>query len=293
MIPGLDAHRFVRDGVGLSAWSGGAGPTVLLLHGYPQSSYMWRFLVPALLADHHVVLMDLRGYGESDAPSPDDLDHTYSKRAMAVDAAHVLDSLGVESAHLVGHDRGGRVVHRFCLDHPEIVTSAAVLDIVPTLHMFENVDRAMAEAYFHWFFLTRPCGLPEGLIRADVERWLRARFQGRHSAAYAFEEEALQVYLRAFSRAGAVEATCSDYRAAATVDLEHDVADRAAGRRVERPLLVAWGTEGYVGRSFDVPQVWQQYARDVRAAPVAADHYLAEENPEQALHALTTFWANL
>ena len=135
MIGGLAPHRFERDGVGLAAWSGGSGPTVLLLHGYPQSSYMWREVAARLLGAHHVVVMDLRGYGQSDAPPPDPDDLTYSKREMAADAAFVLDSLGVDRAHLVGHDRGGRVVHRFCLDFPELVLTAAVLDIVPTLHM--------------------------------------------------------------------------------------------------------------------------------------------------------------
>jgi haloacetate dehalogenase len=293
VIPALTAHRFERDGVGLAAWSGGVGPAVLLLHGYPQSAHMWRHLVPSLLESHQVVLMDLRGYGESDAPPPDGLDHAYSKREMAADAAIVLDSLGVDAAHVVGHDRGGRVVHRFCLDYPELVVSAAVLDIVPTLHMFEHVDRAMAEAYFHWFFLTRPGGLPEALIRADVERWLRSRFTGRHGDEFAFEEDDVQTYLDAFQRPGGVEATCSDYRAAATVDLEHARADRDAGRVVVKPLLAAWGTRGYVGSNFDVQAVWKQYAADVRGAPVDADHYLAEEKPEQTLQALTTFWAGL
>ena len=202
VIGGLAPHRFERDGVGLAAWSGGSGPTVLLLHGYPQSSYMWRDVAAPLLGSHHVVVMDLRGYGESDAPPPDPGDLTYSKREMAADAAFVLDSLGVDRAHLVGHDRGGRVVHRFCLDFPELVLTAAVLDIVPTLHMFESVDRAMAEAYFHWFFLTRPGGLPEALIRADPERWLRSRFAGRHGPAFGFEEHFVAEYLRSFTRPG-------------------------------------------------------------------------------------------
>lgn len=293
MIDGLAAHRFERGGVGLAAWSGGTGPTVLLLHGYPQSSLMWRDVVPALLPDFHVVLMDLRGYGGSDAPVPAPGDLTYSKREMAADAAHVLDRLGIDAGHVVGHDRGGRVAHRLALDFPELVTSVAVLDIVPTLHMFEHVDRAMAEAYFHWFFLTRADGLPEGLIRADVERWLRSRFTGRHGAAYEFPADVVDAYLDAFRRPGGVEATCADYRAAATVDLEHDRHDRAQGHRVRRPLLAAWGTEGYVGRSFDVGAVWEDFADDVRRAPIVADHYVAEENPVQTSQALTSFWAVL
>ncbi|GAA1911626.1 alpha/beta fold hydrolase [Nocardioides hwasunensis] len=289
-VDGLAHRRIERDGVGIATWSGGSGDTVVLLHGYPQTSHMWRHLVPALLEDHHVVLADLRGYGASDAPEPGPGDASYAKREMAADVALVLDTLGVDSAHLVGHDRGGRVVHRFCLDFPELVRTAAVLDIVPSLHMFEHVDRAMAEAYFHWFFLARGGGLPETLLRADPDTWIRSRFAGRHRDGFVFEESAVQAYADAFRRPGVVEATCADYRAAAGIDLEHDRADREAGRTVQSPLLVGWGTSGYVGRSFAVPEVWSGFAADVHPAPIEADHYVAEENPAATLAALDDFW---
>ncbi|RYC11107.1 alpha/beta fold hydrolase [Nocardioides zhouii] len=292
-IAGLEHRRLERDGVGIATWAGGSGSTVVLLHGYPQTSHMWRHLVPALLEDHHVVLADLRGYGRSDAPEPGPLDATYAKREMAADVALVLDSLGIDSAHVVGHDRGARVVHRFCLDFPELVASAAVLDIVPTLHMFDHVDRAMAEAYFHWFFLTRDRGLPETLLRADPDAWIRSRFDGRHRDGFAFEPSAIKAYADAFRRPGVVEATCADYRAAAGIDLEHDRTDRTSGRTVARPLLVGWGTNGYVGRSFDVAAVWREYAADVRPVAIEADHYVAEENPAATLAALRDFWASV
>ncbi len=294
MIEGLSGHRVVRDGVGLAAWSGGRGSAerapVLLLHGYPQTSLMWRHVVPALLAERRVVLMDLRGYGASDAPQSAADDATYAKRTMAADAVAVLDALGIERADVVGHDRGARVAHRLCLDHPDRVASVAVLDVVPTLHMFDHVDRRMAEAYFHWFFLTRPDGLPERLIRADVDAWMRSRFAGRHAPERPFDEESLAAYVEAFRRPGGVEATCADYRAAAGVDLDHDRADREAGRRVEAPLLAGWGTRGYVGSSFDVAGVWAEYATTVSGVAIDADHYVAEENPAGTLAALTTFW---
>jgi haloacetate dehalogenase len=294
MIDGLTAHRVVREGVGLAAWSGGRGPTerppVLLLHGYPQTSLMWRHVVPALLTERRVVLMDLRGYGASDAPLSTADDATYAKREMAADAVAVLDALGIERADVVGHDRGARVAHRLCLDRPERVSSVAVLDVVPTLHMFEHVDRRMAEAYFHWFFLTRPGGLPEALIRADVEAWMRSRFAGRHAPERPLDEGAVTTYVEAFRRPGVVEATCADYRAAAGVDLEHDRADREAGRRIEAPLLVGWGTRGYVGTSFDVAGVWAEYATTMSSVAIDADHYVAEENPAETLAALTAFW---
>ncbi|MBO9521471.1 MAG: alpha/beta hydrolase [Nocardioidaceae bacterium] len=289
MIDGLTLSRFDHDGVGIAYATGGDGPPVVLLHGYPQSSLMWRHLVPSLLADRQVVVLDLRGYGASDAPAPVD-DATYGKRAMAADVAALLDSLGIDRADLVGHDRGGRVVHRFCLDYPELVATAAVLDIVPTLHMYENVDRAMAEAYFHWFFLSRPGGLPEALLHADTAGWVRSRMVGRHRAGFAFDEDVLRAYAGAFVRPGVIEATCADYRAAASVDLADDLADREAGRGIERPLLVGWGTEGYVGTAFDVAKVWTEYAEQVTAAPIEADHYVAEENPVATLAALRDFW---
>jgi len=289
MIEGLDPHRIVRDGVGLAAWSGGEGPAVLLLHGYPEHAGMWRDVVPALLRDHRVVLMDLRGYGRSDAPIGDD--SLYSKREMAADVVAVMRELGIDMAHVVGHDRGARVVHRLCLDHPEVVASAAVLDIVPTLHMYESVDRLMAESYFHWFFLTRPAGLPESLLRADPATWIRSRFEGRHRPEFAFPAEVVDDYAAAFARPGVIEATCADYRAAATIDLEHDRADRQTGKRIRARLLVGWGGRSYVGRAFDVPGVWREYADDVHPFPIDADHYVAEENPMQTVAALQTFWA--
>lgn len=287
---GLEHQIFERDGVGLATWHGGTGDTVVLLHGYPQTSHMWRHLVPSLLKEHHVVLVDLRGYGSSDAPRPGPHDAAYAKREMATDVAFVLDELGVDKAHLVGHDRGARVVHRFCLDFPELVATAAVLDIVPTFHMYDHVDRAMAEAYFHWFFLTRPGGLPEDLLNADPDSWIRSRFAGRHLPGFAFEERAIQLYVDAFRRRGIVEATCADYRAAVGIDLTHDRADYANGTVIQHPLMVGWGASSYVGTSFDVADVWSRYADDVHPAPIEADHYVAEENPEGTLAALREFW---
>ena len=276
----------------MAGWTVGNGEPVLLLHGYPQTSYMWRLLVPHLVAaGRSVVLADLRGYGASgpahDGPSADAA--LYAKREMAADVNALLDALGHQALDVVGHDRGGRVAHRLALDHPARVRSLAVLDIVPTLHMFEHVDRAMAEAYFHWFFLTRPGGLPEALISADPETWLRSRFTGRH-AHMPVEPAAVEVYLEAFLQPGVVAATCADYRAAATVDLDHDRADRDAAHRIGAPVLALWGDAGYVGRSFDVARAWEEYADQVTARGLDTDHYLAEEAPAEVAEALLAFW---
>ncbi|GAA1477359.1 alpha/beta hydrolase [Nocardioides aestuarii] len=265
----------------------------MLLHGYPQTSFMWRHVVPRLVeAGRSVVLADLRGYGASGpahaGPVADPA--TYAKREMASDVAALLDTLGHDTVDLVGHDRGGRVAHRLALDHPERVRSLAVLDIVPTLHMFEHVDRSMAEAYFHWFLLTRPGGLPEALISASPETWLRSRFTGR-DAGTPVPTAAVDVYLDAFLQPGVVDATCADYRAAATVDLDHDRTDREVGRRVTAPVLALWGDAGYVGRNFDVEEVWRRYAGEVTGRGLATDHYLAEEAPTEVVEALLAFWA--
>ncbi|WP_141796619.1 alpha/beta hydrolase [Nocardioides sp. SLBN-35] len=291
---GWNRHEVLRDGARVVGWTWGGGAPVVLLHGYPQTSYMWRLVVPHLVAaGRSVVAVDLRGYGASGPAHGDGpVDPgRYAKREMAADVLALLDALDHRDTALdvVGHDRGARVAHRMAVDHPSRVRTITVLDIVPTLHMFEHVDREMAEAYFHWFFLARPGGLPEALISADPEAWLRSRFEGRHSVRPA-EPGAVDVYLDAFRRPGVIAATCADYRAAATVDLVHDRADRAAGRRVTAPLLAGWGRSSYVGRNFEVTDVWAQHADRVTGLALEADHYVAEEAPAELAEALLNHW---
>lgn len=290
VVDDLRRTTVVRDGVALAAHVGGEGEPVVLLHGYPQSHLMWRRVARPLSKRRRVVLIDLRGYGDSDAPPALPDDSNYAKRAMADDVVHVMRTLGHERFDVVGHDRGGRVAHRLALDHAPSVRSIAVLDIVPTLHMFEHVDRPMAESYFHWFFLSRPDRIAERLIAADPEAWVRSRFAGRHGGGQPIDPASIAAYVDAFRRPGVVGATCADYRAAAGVDLEHDRVDRAAGRRVVAPLLALWGRTSYVGRHFDVEAVWSGYAERTRAAVVDADHYLAEEAPDATLAELDAFW---
>jgi haloacetate dehalogenase len=276
-------------GVRIRVAVGGDGPPVLLLHGYPETHTMWRAVAPVLAEHFTVVASDLRGYGDSDKPAPTADHGTYSKRAMAADQLGVMRSLGHERFAVVGHDRGGRVAHRLALDAPEAVSRLAVLDIVPTLHMFEHVDRAMATTYFHWFFLARTDGLPERLIGADPETWLRSRFAERTAGGRSVDEAALAEYLRCFATPEGIAASCADYQSAATIDLEHDRADRAAGSRVGAPLLALWGAKSYVGQNFDVAAVWQQCAHDARGAAIEADHYLPEEQPGETAEHLMRF----
>jgi haloacetate dehalogenase len=289
ILPGFDERTVDVGGIRIHARTAGSGAPVLLLHGYPETLAMWHRVAPALAERHAVVLADLRGYGGSDKPGPGIGDAAYAKRAMALDQVRLMAALGHGRFAVVGHDRGGRVAHRLALDHPLRVSAVAVLDIVPTLHMYEQVDRAMASEYFHWFFLSRADGLPERLIGADPDAWFESRFRGRHAGADPFDPVALDEYRRAFHDPATIAATCADYRAAATIDLEHDRADRDAGRRVTAPVLALWGRESYVGRDFDPPAVWRLYATDVSGIAVAADHYVAEEAPEPTIAALRAF----
>lgn len=286
----FDHVKVDADGVTIHARVAGSGPPLLLLHGYPQSSYMWRHVAPRLADSFSVVASDLRGYGDSDAPR-DDADHvTYSRRVMAADQVQLMSTLGHERFAVAGHDRGGRVGHRMALDHPDRVERLAVLDIVPTLHMFENVDGDMAQTYFHWFFLNQPSDLPERLISADPEGWIASRFARRTSGPWRQEQDAIDEYTRVFRDPDHVAATCADYRAAASIDLVHDRHDRELGRRVGVPLLTMWGQSSYVGRAFDVVDIWRAYASDVTAMPMASDHYIPEEAPDSTYMALLQFF---
>lgn len=288
MVTRTVTHRGTQ--VDISADVGGDGPPVLLLHGYPESRAMWRDVAARLARSRTVVAADLRGYGASGKPRPAADGSTYAKRAMAADQVELMRSLGFAAFDVVGHDRGARVAHRMSLDHPEVMRSITVMDVVPTLHMFEHVDRAMATTYFHWFFLALPAGLPEALIGAEPERWLASRFKGRCARGDSpIDAARLREYLVWFATEEAIAATCADYRAAATVDLDLDRSDHAAGRRIEPPLLTLWGEHSYVGRHFHPETVWREYARDVRATAIAADHYLPEEAPEATAAALTAF----
>jgi haloacetate dehalogenase len=202
-----------------------------------------------------------------------------------------MHELGFDTFSVVGHDRGARVAHRLCLDHPGAVSRVALLDIVPTRHVFTHVDRALAEAYYHWFFLSQEADLPEHLIGADPDYFLRRKLDqwsgSRGSAAFA--PEAVEEYVRCFRDPEVIRATCEDYRAAASIDLEHDEVDAVAGRRVECPALVLWGAEGFGGRAYDVLEVWRAYATDVRGQALGGGHFLAEEDPGATLTALRDF----
>jgi haloacetate dehalogenase len=283
--------RIAVDGVSINTATAGTGPPVLLLHGSPQTHLIWHHVAPVLAAEYTVVLADLRGYGDSDKPGSTPDHEPYSKRTMARDQHQVMGKLGFERYAVVGHDRGGRVGHRLALDQPDAVTALAVLDIVPTLHTFRHADANFALGYYHWFFLTAGGGIPERLIGQDPEFWIRARMTSRHSGGSAFDEAAMQEYVRCFSDPTAIHASCEDYRAAASIDLQHDEADAARSHTVGCPTLALWGADSFVGRTYDVLDVWRGYATAVEGEPLPCDHYLPEEAPVATATRLKAFLA--
>jgi haloacetate dehalogenase len=288
LFEGFERGRVATGGAEIHYVRGGSGPPLLLLHGYPQTHAMWHRVAPRLAEGFTVVAADLRGYGDSSKPEGDEGHLNYSKRSMARDMVEVMDHLGFERFALVGHDRGGRVGHRLALDHPEQLTHLAVLDIVPTREVFARADTELAMAYYHWFFLAQPRDFPEKLIGGNPGYYLD-RTLARYGALEAtFAPEAVAEYRRCFD-AATVHASCEDYRAAASIDLEHDEADRGR-RRVSCPLLVLWGANGVVGRLYDVLDVWRPYAGgELGGRAIEAGHYLVEERPEETLAGLLPF----
>ena len=287
MLDGFTLKRVATTETEINLRMAGQGPPLLLLHGYPQTHVMWHKIAPHLAERFTVVLADLRGYGDSGKPPGGENHEAYSKRAMARDQVEVMAALGFERFAVVGHDRGARVTHRLVLDHPERVTKAAVLDIAPTLAMYEGTDMAFARAYYHWFFLIQPHDLPERMIGADPDYYLDRKMGAWSKAESPFAPEALVEYKRCFREPATIHATCEDYRAAASIDLDHDRAD--LDRRITCPLLVLWGAHGVIERCFDALAEWRARADQVTGRVLPCGHYLAEEAPEETLKDLLAF----
>jgi haloacetate dehalogenase len=282
-------RRETVGGVAINFAIAGSGPPVLFLHGYPQTHLMWHQVAPALAREHTVVLADLRGYGDSDKPTPGPDGEGYTKREMAHDQVLLMRRLGFDRFALVGHDRGARVSHRLALDAPEAVNRLVVIDVVPTLHVLGNVDREMASAYWHWFFLPLGGGVPERLIGADPEFFLRSLTTPLLSENARFDPAALAEYIRCFSDPAAIAATCADYRAAVRLDLELDEATARAGQQVTCPTLILWGERGFVGRHYDVLPIWREYAARPQGHGLLSKHFVPEEAPDETIAALREF----
>ncbi|MDB4404574.1 alpha/beta hydrolase [bacterium] len=267
---------------------GGSGPPILLLHGYPQSHVIWHKIAPALAEKYTVVVSDLRGYGDSGKPPTDERHEPYSKRVMAKDQVQLMKKLGFDRFLLVGHDRGGRVAHRLVLDYPEVVTKLVVMDIAPTYTMYKTTDMDFAKAYYHWFFLIQPADIPERMIGADPVYFLNKKFGQWGKDNDAFTTTAFAEYLRCLTPE-TIHASCEDYRASATIDLEHDQIDLDNDRKMTCPMLVIWGAKGFVGNKYNMITEWRKWATDVSGFSLPCGHYLPEEAPKETLAALLSF----
>ena len=292
-FPGFESKKFsanaVDGSIEISYLIGGNGPPLLLLHGFPQTKAIWSQVAPELAKQFTVVAADLRGYGASSKPHGIADHSTYSKRSMAADQHALMQSLGFDEFFLVGHDRGGRVSHRLAMDFPESVLRLMVLDISPTLTMYDNTTMEFAQGYWHWFFLIQPEPVPETLIGANPEYWLK-NHMGRHAGTGIFSPERWAEYLAGASHPESMHAMCEDYRAAATIDLIHDRDDRAAGKKLLAPLKVLWGEHGLVNKCFKPLDDWKEVANEVTGSAVPSGHYIPEEIPEILLEEVRTFF---
>ena len=296
--PGAVADKFLfpqfrqsfikTSGATINTLVGGSGPPLLLLHGHPETHITWHKVAPALARQFTVVLTDLRGYGDSSKPDGGPNHINYSKREMANDQVEVMRALNFNKFMVAGHDRGARVIARMIVDHPDKVERAAVLDIAPTDRMYAQTNQEFATRYFWWFFHTQPAPLPEVMIQANPEVYLRAHLDAQSRTAGAVTAEAFSEYLRCYNLPNSIHAVCEDYRAGATIDIEQTRADN--GRKATVPLLALWGAKGTVGQLFDVMELWQQEAQNVAGHSLPCGHLLPEEDPNGVLSALKEFF---
>lgn len=274
---------------------GGAGPGLLMLHGFPETHVMWHRVAPLLTGGFTVVVADLRGYGQSGKPASSADHATYAKSALAGDMVRVMDELGFPRFSVVGHDRGARVAYRLALDHPERTERLALLDIIPTHDAYELTDARMLLAYWPWSLLSQPAPLPEKLIAAAPEAVVDDALSAWGSDPASFTPEVRAAYVSALRDPRGVHAICEEYRAAATLDRVRDAADRAAGRRITSPLLVLWSAggplDGWYSERGGPLGIWQTWATDVRGRAIAGGHFFPETNPVETADALRTFLA--
>ena len=263
-------------------------PPIVLLHGYPQTSAMWHGVAPILARSFQVVCPDLRGYGKSDKPASDSLHSSYSKRTMAKDIVAIMKHLGHEKYFVGAHDRGARVAHRLGLDHPQYVNAMVLLDIAPTREMYAGTTTDFARAYWHWFFLIQPKPLPEKIISKDPEGFWRLKCFNQTGGDNPFLKEALAEYLAAFKKPEVIHSSCEDYRAAASIDIEHDNKDK---KKLIMPILALWAKRGVIETCVDALKLWRQRADQVEGEPINATHYMAEEIPEEVAIRMSDFFS--
>jgi haloacetate dehalogenase len=289
LFPDFESHWIEVNGVKIMTRKGGSGRPLLLLHGHPQTHAIWHRVAQQLAKSFTVVMTDLRGYGDSSKPqgTPDHLN--YSKRVMALDQTEVMRHFGFSEFDVLAHDRGARVAHRLALDHPKAVKRLVLLDIAPTLAMYEKTSNQFARSYWHWFFLIQPAPLPERLIEADPAAYVRDVL-GRRSAGLApFDPSALAEYVRCLELPGTAHGLCEDYRASAGIDLVHDQLDLDEKNFVKQPLLVLWGEQGVVHQCFEPLKEWSKVAVNVQGKALPCGHYIPEEAPELLLDQVKLF----
>tara|TARA_R110002074_G_scaffold6197_4_gene28872 strand:- start:50 stop:862 length:813 start_codon:yes stop_codon:yes gene_type:complete len=259
-----------------------------LLHGFPQTHMMWHAVAPKLAAHFTVIAPDLRGYGASSKPQGTE---NYSFREMAADQLALMQHLGLDQFHLIGHDRGARTAHRLALDAPSAVQTLTVMDIVPTHLLLNELTRHAAKAYYHWFFLAQPSPFPETMIAHDPDAYYESCLLGWGSAQLSdFAPAALTAYRTAWRDPGTIRGMCEDYRAALTYDFDHDAADLA--RRITCPALVMWGADGAMGRAYDVAETWAERLTDITSAPIPGGHFFVDQYPDETAAALLDFLRN-
>lgn len=291
LFPGFHGHRIAANAGVVNALVGGAGPPVLLLHGYPQTHVAWHRIAPVLAKQYTVIASDLRGYGDSVA-APDADVAAFSKARMGDDQFVLMDSLGFQRFAVVGHDRGARVGYRMALANPSRVTRFASLTVYPTIEMWEQVGKAFGIAAYHWFMLAQPFDLPERLIGADPDHFLSYTLERMASRSDTFHPAAIEAYRVAFRKRDVRHAICQDYRAGATIDALDDEATRAAGQKLRCPVLVLWGErKGATGLRETPLEIWRRWANDVSGTAIAAGHLLPEEAPAEVLAELLPFLA--
>ncbi len=291
-MEGFTRTEIQTSGARIVTVHGGKGPPLLLLHGNPFTHLSWHKFAPRLAQEFTVVATDLRGYGDSEKP-PSVPDHSnYSFRAMAQDQVEVMAALGFDKFFVAGHDRGARVTHRMCLDHPDKVLKASIHDIIPQHYLFNHVTQAWATASYHWFFMIQPAPMPERLMSADPDFFVTKKLSKTAQGLSFFGKEALAEYMRCFRNPETVRGMCEDYRACASVDLAMDTQDFAAAKKITTPVQLLWGATGAVGRLHKPAEVWKAYASDIRdAQAVPSGHYLSEEAPEETYAAMRKFFA--
>ncbi len=288
---GLISTQHASDGeILISYQMGGSGPPLLLLHGFPQTKMIWHRVAPALAKHFTVIASDLRGYGASSKPQGLADHSTYSKRAMASDQAQLMNALGFSHYGVLGHDRGGRVAHRLALDYGKQVNKLMVLDISPTLAMYEQTSMQFASSYWHWFFLIQKAPIPETMIGANTEFFMKQFMGGRHAGLSIFAPECWQEYVLAMSDPACLHAMCEDYRAAASIDLEHDRQTIAQKQLLEMPVRVLWGEFGQVNACFKPLEDWQKLGTDVSGQTLQSGHYIPEEIPEGLIAEALSFF---